>query len=84
MQIQEINLRSGRVLPDNKPPSTPKELEEEKEESVSQENPPPFLERLIHPIHHTPEEIELLGELKNLCVKILLLQAIKDFPIYNR
>jgi len=25
-----------------------------------------------------------LGELKNLCVKILLLQAIKDVPIYNK
>ncbi len=32
----------------------------------------------------TPEEIELQGELKHLCVKIPLLQAIKDVPIYNR
>jgi len=35
-------------------------------------------------IHPTPEETELLGELKHLCVKIPLLQAIKDVPIYNR
>jgi len=31
----------------------------------------------------TPEEIELLGELKNLCVKIPILWTIKDVPIYN-
>jgi len=34
VEIQEINLRSGRELPDNQPPSPPEELEEEKEESV--------------------------------------------------
>jgi hypothetical protein len=33
---------------------------------------------------YTPEEDELLGELKSLCVKIPLLQAIKDVPIYNK
>lgn len=84
MEIQEINLRSRRVLPYNQPPSPPEELEEEKEESVPQANPPPFPERLIHPIQHTLEETKLLGELKNLCVKIPLLQAIKDVAIYNR
>ena len=72
------------MLPDKQPPSPLEELEDEKEESVPQANPPPFLERLIHPSHHTPEETELLGELKNLCVKIPLLQAIKDVPIYNK
>ena len=35
-------------------------------------------------IQPTLEETELLGELKHLCVKIPLLQAIKDVPIYNR
>jgi len=47
-------------------------------------NPLPFLERLTQPLQPTPEETELLGELKNLCVKIPLLQAIKDVPIYNK
>jgi len=47
MEIQEINLRSGRVLPDNQPPS-PTELEEEKEESVPQASQPPFPEGLIN------------------------------------
>ena len=84
MEIQEINLRSRRVLPDNQPPYPPRESEEEREESMPKVNPPPFLERLTHPFQHTPEENELLGELKNLCVKIPLLQAIKDVPIYNK
>lgn len=83
VEIHEINLRFGRVLLDNQPPYPPRESEEEREESVPRKNPPPFPERLTHPVEHTPKETELLGELKNLCVKILLLQAIKDVPIYN-
>jgi len=83
MEIHQNNLRSGRVLPDKKPPSPPRESEEEREESMPEVNPPAFPEILTHPVHHTLEENELLGELKNLCVKILLLQAIKDIPIYK-
>jgi len=48
-EIQEINLMSRRVLPNNRPPSPPAELEEEKEEIVPQENTPPFPEILIRP-----------------------------------
>jgi len=84
MEIQEINLRSGRVLTDNQPPSLPRASEEEREESMPRVNPTPFSERLTHPVHPNPEDNELLGELKNLCVKIPLLQAIKDVPIYNK
>jgi len=73
VEIQEINLRSRRVLPDNQPPSPPRESEEEREESMPRVNPPPFPERLTHPVQPTPEENELLGELKNLCVKIPLI-----------
>lgn len=84
MEIEEINLMFGRVILDNKPPSPLEQHEEEKEESVSQASPPPFLERLIHLIQHTPEKTKILGELKNLCVKIPLHKVIKDFPIYNK
>ena len=84
MEIQEINLRSGRVLLDNQPLPPHREVEEEREESIPKVNPPPFLERSTQPLQPTPEETELLGELKNLCVKIPLLQAIKDVPIYNK
>ena len=84
MEIQEVNLRLGRVLLDKNTPSPPVEVEEEKEEDNTKIQQPPFPERLIHPSQHTPEETKLLGELENLCVKIPLLQAIKDVPIYNR
>jgi len=80
MEIQEINLQSRKVLPDNQPP--PKEDEEEKEESEPKAIPP-FPEILSRTTQPTSEEIELLGELKQLCVMIPLLQAIKDVPIYN-
>ena len=49
VEIQEINLRYRRVLPDKQPPYPLEELEEGKERSVPQSNPPPFPERLIHP-----------------------------------
>lgn len=80
VEIQEINLRSQKVLPDSKPP--PKEDEEEKQESEPKAIPP-FPERLTGTTQLTPKEAELLGELKQLCVKIPLLQAIKDVPIYK-
>eukprot|EP00253_Pinus_taeda_P009619 PITA_09619 len=79
-RIQEINLRSRKVLLDNHPP--PREVEEDKEESEPKVLPP-FLERLSVIVQPTPEETELLGELKHLCVKTPLLQAIKDVHIYN-
>ena len=80
-EIQEINLRSGKVLPDSFPP--PREFEEDKEESELKETPP-FPKRLSVIVKPTLEETEILGELKHLCVKIPLLQAIKDVHIYNR
>ena len=44
---------------------------------------PPFLERLAieKPVIHP--EYDILNELKTICVKITLLHAIKDIPIYN-
>ena len=73
MEIQEVNLRSGRVLLDNHPPSPPVDFEEEKEEGNTQIQQIPFPKRLIHPSHQNSEETELLEELENLCVKIPLL-----------
>eukprot|EP00253_Pinus_taeda_P030064 PITA_30064 len=79
--VEEINLRSGKVLPKRQPP--PLEEEEERQESEPQAIPP-FPERLLATTQPNPKEDELLGELKQLCVKIPLLQAIKDVPIYNK
>jgi len=45
---------------------------------------PPFPERLTVTTQPNLEENELLEELKQLCVKIPLLEAIKDVPIYNK
>ena len=50
VEIQEINLRSERVLPDNQPLPPPREVEEEREESRPKLNPPPFPERLTQPL----------------------------------
>jgi len=49
MEIQEINLKFGRFLPNNQPPSPLEELEEEKEENFSKSNQPPFSQILIRP-----------------------------------
>eukprot|EP00253_Pinus_taeda_P033163 PITA_33163 len=81
---EENHSIDRRVLLENQYLPPPREVEEEREESVLKVNPPPFLERLTQLLQRTPEEIELLGELKNLCVKIPLLQAIKDVSIYNK
>jgi len=81
VEIQQINLRSRKTLPDRQPP--PPEDEEDKQESEPKAIPP-FPERLIATTQPNPEEDELLGELKQLCVKIPLLQAIKDVSIYNK
>ena len=68
---------------DNEPTPPPREVEEEKEEINIKVNPP-VPERLAQPLQPTPKKTELLGELKNMCVKIPLLQAIKYVPIYNK
>jgi hypothetical protein len=83
LDVQEINLRSGKVL--QQPPKLIKDSEPEKDDVIlPQPQVPPYPERLNVKKSYTSEENELLGELKNLCVKIPLLQAIKDVPIYNR
>ena len=50
VEIQEINLHSRIVLTYNYPHSPPEEIEEEEEYIFPHVNPPPFPERLIHPI----------------------------------
>ena len=54
------------------------------QETIQEQIIPPFLERLVieKPVVHP--EYDILNELKNICVKIPLLQAIKDIPIYSK
>ena len=54
------------------------------QEPTQEQRIPPFAEQLeiekpiIHPVY------DILNELKNVCVKIPLLQAIKDIPVYSK
>jgi hypothetical protein len=111
--IQEIQLRSGKVL--NKTPpirrTSPTVIIQEEEEETPDELPneetledviipksqssnpqqtiqtqiprtPPFPERLIIEKPIVRPEFDIMNELRNVCVKIPLLQAIRDVPIY--
>jgi hypothetical protein len=69
VELQEINLRSGKILQQQ-----PKliEIEEYEKENITLPQPqaPPYPEILQERKTYTSEEKELLGELKNLCIKI--------------
>ena len=54
------------------------------QETIQEQRVPPFLETLVieKPVVHP--EYNILNELKNICIKIPLLQAIKDISIYNK
>jgi hypothetical protein len=99
LPLQNIHLRSGKVLPKDSPVIIEKQIEQEEipsTEKLSIDNQiqkgktlniqtPPFPERLVKeksPI--SLPEFDVLDELRNVCVKIPLLQAIKDIPIYTK
>jgi hypothetical protein len=109
--LQEMQLRSRKVL-DRKRPSVVIQEEEEEEETTKQSTDntrweaviilknqesklpqnepsqitkvPPYLDRLVIEKPTTQLEFDILNELKNICVKIPLLQAIKDILIYSK
>jgi hypothetical protein len=111
--LQEICLRSGKVLNQNSSVIIQENEEEElptqpeintnkksplqtqnqscsslksniQEVQTPQSNQPPFPERLQIEKSITPLEFDFVAELKNICVKIPLLQALKDIPIYTK
>eukprot|EP00253_Pinus_taeda_P007729 PITA_07729 len=99
MQCNDIHLRSGRIVEPIIDDITASEKEEtRKEESsnnnaemfesssnkIAQTTEPPFPERLALTKTFEPLAFNLLGELQNLYVKIPLLQALRDVPIYAR
>ena len=60
-------------------------------EKIDQQRPeelrvtlPPFPERLNLPRPIITPDFDILAELRNLCIKIPLLQAIQDIPIYAK
>ncbi|XP_059070597.1 uncharacterized protein LOC131860231 [Cryptomeria japonica] len=85
VELEGVQLRSRKVLQG----PTITEIEEEAEEIPIKEPPfsPPFPNRLLSkPVSKEPAQIEfdLMNELQNVNIKIPLLQAIKDIPIYNK
>eukprot|EP00253_Pinus_taeda_P017045 PITA_17045 len=99
MQCNDIHLCSGRVvepiiddITDSKKEETRKEKSSNKDTEIL-ESPtnktvqtaePPFPERLTLIKTFEPPAFNILGELQNLYVKIPLLQALRDVPIYAR
>eukprot|EP00253_Pinus_taeda_P026627 PITA_26627 len=99
LPLQNINLRSGKVLQKESPITDRREenIENEKEitnqkksnndisDKKMQQLNPPFPDQLVHikPPLSIPQ-FDVLDELKNVYIKIPLLQAIKDIPIYTK
>eukprot|EP00253_Pinus_taeda_P005984 PITA_05984 len=99
MQCNDIHLHSGRIVEPIIDDITDSEKEENREEKSSNKNTetlesssnktvqavePPFPERLALTKTFETPAFNLLGELQNLYVKIPLLQALRDVPIYAR
>ena len=55
-----------------------------RQEPIQEQRVPPFPKRLVIEKCVVHPEYEILNELKNICVKISLLQGIKDIPIYSK
>ena len=53
-------------------------------ETIQEQRTPPFPERLVIERPGVHPEYNILNELKNICIKIPLLQDIKDIPIYSK
>jgi hypothetical protein len=96
-QCNDIHLRSGKIVEpiiddvtssdSNKEEIKKHDVPEEVQSSsntVAETTKPPFPERLALTKTPEPPAFNLLGELQNLYVKIPLLQALRDVPIYAR
>eukprot|EP00253_Pinus_taeda_P016598 PITA_16598 len=99
MQCNDIHLRSGRIVEPIIDDVTDYEKEETRKEKSSNNNAepvesysnktaqiaePPFPKCLALTKTFEPPSFNLLGELQNLDVKIPLLQALRDVPIFAR
>lgn len=75
----------------DKPSAVDSQKITQEEDTMRQKDPekiitssPPFLERLIIPRPIGYPDFDLLGELKNIFIKIPLLQAIQNILIYHK
>eukprot|EP00253_Pinus_taeda_P029985 PITA_29985 len=100
LPLKNINLRYGKVLHKESPAADKQEENEENENETPIQrkpnddiknkqmqplHPPPFLDRLVQTkLPMSIPQFDVLDELKNFYIKIPLLQAIKDIPIYTK
>jgi len=93
--INEFQLQSGRTINKGKlvvviqeeVPSTPSEnhlLNKKQQQKEEESLEPPYPEILIVKQEEVLLEYDLENELRNVCIKIPLLQEISDIPIYNK
>ena len=87
---KNLQLEVKETYP-NKPSTVDNQQTKHGEDTVKQKDleqiiitSPPFPERLIIPRPIEYPDFDLQGELKNICIKIPLLQAIQDIPIYAK
>jgi hypothetical protein len=66
------------IIPKNQEPKLPQN------ECLQIMKVPPYPNRLVIEKPTTQPKFDILNELKNICVKIPLLQAIKHIPIYSK
>eukprot|EP00253_Pinus_taeda_P021145 PITA_21145 len=97
LPLNDVHLRSGKVLKKDSPPiveepteqgESPKasqtEIQVQKGKTITTQTPP-YAERLVQqPKEITLPQFDTLDELKNAYVKIPLLKAIKEIPIYAK
>ena len=100
LPLKNINLRFAKVLHKDSPTTDKQEKNaENKNEMANQRkpnddtknkqmqplHPPPFPDRLVQmKLPMSIPQFDVLDELKNVYIKIPLLQAIKDIPIYTK
>ena len=83
VELDGVQFRSRKAL---KGP-TITEVNDEPEETIEKEPEPHFPNRFItksDPIEPIPTGFDLMNELRSVNIKIPLLQALKDVPVYNK
>ena len=83
-RIEEILEEDSLEIPEDETTPEPTKSSGPQESSSSHMIWPPFPERLEMEIKTKQNEFDLVFELRNMCIKIPLLQAIKDIPIYAK
>jgi hypothetical protein len=85
--IQEQDDEENPPELENQEPNTSKEKQNIPQKNSDEKElltEPPYPERLNIEKAPAQPEFDLLGELRNVCVKIPLFQDIKDVPIYAK